>query len=148
MDQPVITALIAATTSLIVTVGGAMASNYWGNRRDHKADWRKMKLEHYREFVAAHSAAVHSAVDLLAKRRYADAVNSLTLVAPPQVLLALYSHQHEISAGNNHRNLDQAEKTLSNLLRLMRRDCQPKPPLDNPDFMFKTFDIPRLGPEK
>ncbi len=145
MDQPVVTALIAGTISLIGIVVSVVTSNVLGKKRDHEADWRKMKLEHYREFIAAHSAAVHSAADIPAKRRYADAVNSLTLVAPPQVLAALYSHQSETSERNSERSLNQVEKTLSNLLRLMRRDCQPKPPLDDSDFIFKTFDIPRLG---
>ncbi len=67
MNQAIVTTLVSALTSFFVAVGSVVGSNFLGKRRDHEADWRKMKLEHYREFIAAHSAAMHSAADVLAK---------------------------------------------------------------------------------
>ena len=42
MDETVYTALVSGAVALGVVV----LSHYFGRKRDHEADWRKMKLEH------------------------------------------------------------------------------------------------------
>ena len=60
-----------------------------------------------------------------AHARYADAVNALTLVAPPSVLAALYAFQEEISYRNTQRSIERHDHLANVLLREMRRDVRP-----------------------
>lgn len=135
-------ALVAAVVSGLVSISAVFLSDLFGRRRDREGEWRKLKLEQYQEFTLALSNAVHRKVDDAAKRRYADAVNSLALIAPPEVLAALYAFQDETSYRNQDRSQSQYEQRLSTLFREMRRDCQPKPPKDSSDAIFRTMDIP------
>jgi len=94
--------------------------------REHEADWRKAKLEHYREYVAALSGVVQGRnVTREAHARYADAVNALTLVASPSVLTALYAFQDEISYRNTQRSGERHDHLVNVLLREMRHDVRP-----------------------
>ncbi len=73
---------------LLLLLGGgllvAVVTYVLTKKREHEADWRKAKLEHYREYVAALSAVVQGReITPSAQARYADAVNALTLVASP-----------------------------------------------------------------
>lgn len=90
------------------------------------AGWRKAKLEHYRQYVAALWGMVQGkAITADAQARYADAVNTLTLVAPPSVLRALYAFQDEISYRNTQRSDERHDQLVNVLLRQMRRDVRP-----------------------
>jgi len=53
-------ALLTATTSVIGALAVASLTYIFTRRREHEADWRKMKLDHYREYIAALSGVVHS----------------------------------------------------------------------------------------
>jgi hypothetical protein len=136
----VISSLVAGTVSLIV----AFSAHIFGAKRDREAEWRKIKLEQYREFTAALSGVVHQGADELAQRRYADAVNNLILIAPHKVLEALYAFQDEISISNKQRSALKYEALFSDLARHMRQDCHPSKPGDGAQFIFRTMDIPRL----
>ena len=78
MDTPILTAVIAAATAL--TVAGF--TNYLTKARERESEWRKLKLERYREYVSALSGIVEGSATSEAHKRYADAVNELQLVAP------------------------------------------------------------------
>ena len=69
----VISSLVAGTVSLVV----AFLAHVFGAKRDREAEWRKIKLEQYREFTASLSSVVHRGADEEAQRRYADAVNKI-----------------------------------------------------------------------
>jgi hypothetical protein len=47
-------------------------------KREQASEWRKLKLDHYREFLAALSGIVTRRATPQAHARYADALNSLT----------------------------------------------------------------------
>lgn len=91
-------------------------------KREHESDWRKAKLEHYREYVAALAGVAQGRSAPTAQARYADAVNSLTLVAPPAVLKALYAFQDEISCRNTARSDEVHDRLFASLLAEMLRD--------------------------
>ena len=74
--------------------------------------------------------------------RYSDAVNSLTLVAPPRVLHALYAFQDEIGPRNATKSLARHDDALAMLLREVRRDVHPTVP-DDGTLSFRLFDAPR-----
>ena len=145
MDGAVFTALVSGAVALATVALTQGLSHYFGRKRDHEADWRKMKLDHYKEYVAALPGTVHHPYDAAVQRRYSDAVNTLSLVAPPKVLLALYPLLDETSVGNQTPTLLKYEALLSSLMRAMREDSHPKPPKNDSEFTFRTLDCP---PEK
>ena len=135
-------ALLAAAISGLVSLGVAILAHKFNRERDRESDWRKLKLESYKEYVLALSGVVHQGRDQAAQRRYADAVNSFVLIAPPKVLEALYAFQDEITFRNEDRSQARYEELFSDLCRAMRIDCHPQDPKDLAEFTFRTLDIP------
>jgi hypothetical protein len=144
MDGTVFTALVSGAVAL----GVVALTNFYGRKRDHEADWRKMKLEQYKEYITALSGTVHHPYDSAVQRRYTDAVNSMGLIAPPKVLIALYGFLDETSFKNVNRTSQKYDSLLSSLMRAMREDSHPKPPDDNKEFIFRTLDCPPDKDEK
>ncbi|MGD0831224.1 MAG: hypothetical protein ABR907_09795 [Terracidiphilus sp.] len=98
MDGTVFTALVSGAVALgTVTVTQAL-TYFFCKKRDHEEDWRKKKLEHYIEYLAAFSRAARKGSDSTEIRRYADAASSLALVAPPRVMIALKTFQDGIAS--------------------------------------------------
>lgn len=115
--------LTGVVTGCLAIIGVVLTS-YLTRKREHQADWRKTKLEHYREYVTALSGVVQGRlISAEAHERYADAVNSLMLVASGQVLEALYALLAETSSPN--RSDEVHDCLLNDLLRAMREDIQP-----------------------
>jgi hypothetical protein len=142
MDGTVYTALVSGVVALgTVTVTQAL-TYFFSRKRDHETDWRKLKLEYYKEYVAALSGTVHHGYDAAVQRRYSDAVNGLNLVAPPKVLIALYAFLDETSVKNQNRTNFKYDSLLSVLMRNMREDCHPTSPKDNVGFIFGTINVP------
>ena len=144
MDGTVFTALVSGAVAL----GVVALTNFYGRKRDHEADWRKMKLEQYKEYVAALSGTVHHPYDSVVQRRYTDAVNSMGLVAPPNVLNALYGFLDETSFSNRNRTPEKYDALLSSLMRTMREDSHPESPNDSAEFIFRTLSCPPDKDEK
>jgi|GEM_PF-5346752 len=142
MSPTVVAVIISSLVSGCVSLGVVALSDTFGRKRDREAEWRKVKLAQYREFTAALSGIVHHGTDEASQRRYADAVNNMTLIAPPQVLEALYAFQDETSFKNTQRNPVRYENLFSDLARKMRLDCHPIKPRDSEHFLFRTVDIP------
>jgi hypothetical protein len=142
MNSAFATVLISGATSIVSAYGVVALTHFYGRKRDHEADWRKMKLDHYKEYAGALSGIVHNGKDEAAQRRYADACNRLDLVAPPGVLIALYAFLDETSVRNRNRSDVKYESLLSDLFRKMRQDCHPSPPNDPVDFSFRTINVP------
>jgi hypothetical protein len=56
MEMGIVVAMIAAMTSL----AGAALSFFFAMRKEKEADWRKIKFEHYQEFMNSLSSIVGS----------------------------------------------------------------------------------------
>lgn len=136
------TSVLVATISAFAAIAVAVATYFFSRRRDREADWRKLKLDHYKEYVLALSGIVSRRSTTAAQARYSDAVNLMSLVAPRAVLQALYAFQDEISEANDSRTQRGHDESLAILLRAMRRDVQPTPPSDA-DLAFRLMDVPR-----
>ena len=142
MDGTVFTAPVSGAVALVtMSVNQPIACSF-SRKRDHQADWRKMKLEQYKEYVAALSEAVHHPYDSAAQRRYSDAVHSMGLVASPKVLVALYDLLDETSFRNRNETPEKYDTLLSSLMRAMREDSHPEPQDDSSEFIFRTLDCP------
>ena len=133
MDGTVFTALVSG----VVALGVVALTNFYSRKRDHEADWRKKKLEHCIEFIAAFSRAAREGSDLTAQLRYLDAENSLALVASTDVLNALNDFHDASISGKT----DDFEALHGSLMRAMRKDCHPKDPKDDSDLRFTRIDL-------
>ena len=142
MDAPIIVAITSAATALAV----AVATYAFSRRRDREADWRKARLEHYREFIAALSGITGRRALAADQVRYSNAVNSLTLVAPASVLRVLYDFQDEIGPRNLNKSPDSHDAAIANLLRELRCDIHPAAP-DDHALQFRLFDAPEVRAE-
>lgn len=137
-----VVAVIAAIASLFTAVMVSILTSALSRRREREADWRKLKLEQYQEFILALSGAVEGRESRDAHRRYADAVNTMSLIGSAKVLDALHAFQEEISYVNKNRSYDKEEVLRDALFRIMRSDINPNGNRDHPDFRFKLIGVP------
>src|ERR1039457_3327513 len=100
MDGTVFTALVSGAVALVTVAVTQPITYFFSRKRDHEADWRKMKLEQYKEYVAALSGTVHHPSESTVQQRFSDAFNSMALVAPQEVLVAMYALKDETSKKN------------------------------------------------
>jgi hypothetical protein len=138
MNPSVITASISAAAALVV----AAVSYALSKRREREAEWRKVKLEHYREYIAGLSGIVNERATPTSQARYSDAVNALLLVAPGSVLRALRAFQAEIAVSNKNRSDHRHDALLSDLVRAIRHDIHPGR-IDDRDLSFQVLGVPR-----
>jgi len=95
-------------------------------RKEHEADWRKLKFEQYREFILSASGIVEGRVTAAAHLRYADALNAMMLIAPAPVYQALAAFRDETSCHNIARSSRaEHDRLLTILVRAMRADMDP-----------------------
>jgi hypothetical protein len=132
------TAVISACAALV----GVWLGNHFAMRREHEADWRKMKLERYREYILALSGNVVERTTVAAQERYSDAANSLQLVAPPKVLQTLDTFLAFNSYRNPNENTQRHNQLLNDLVNAMRQDLQPA--YRGQDIQFRLIGIPKL----
>ena len=108
MESSILVAMISAAAA----VAAAAVSYTFTKRREREAEWRRLKLEHYREFVAALSGVVGERSTAASQARYSDAVNTMALVAPEEVLRALYRFQDEIRVSNQSKSQQRHDALL------------------------------------
>lgn len=143
MDQaPLVTVSITAGVSAVSAIIAVIITYVLTKRREHEADWRKLKFGQYQEFVLALSGTVRERATPEAHCRYADAVNSMSLVAPVRVLSALNAFQAEITYINNQRSDERHDELLAALLRAMRADIHPGHLAGDKSFPFRLLSIP------
>lgn len=136
-----VTAALAAAVSLIAGVMVAIVTSALTRKREHESEWRKLKFGQYQELLAAISGIVEGRSTPQAHARYADAVNSMALVAPSPVLMALHAFQNEISCKNISRSQTAHDRLLGDLLRALRADMLPKG-ADDAGIQFRLISTP------
>jgi hypothetical protein len=137
-------AILAALASGVFALIGVMVTSILAQRREHEADWRQTKIEHYQEFVTALSNIISGRSTPAAQERYADAVNALALVASPAVLDAVHAFQREISYLNRARSDARHDALLSEVMHAMRTDIQPNR-IKNPRCEFHFLAPPPVS---
>ncbi|WP_155520958.1 hypothetical protein [Ralstonia solanacearum] len=118
-------AILAALASGVFALVGVIVTSILAQRREHEANWRQSKAQHYQEYISALSAVVSGRSTPAAQERYADAVNALALVASPAVLDAVHAFQAEISYRNTVRSDERYDALLNVVIHAMRGDIQP-----------------------
>lgn len=135
MNGPIWIALIGAAAT-ILTVAFTYA---FTKRREREADWRKLKLEMYREFATAMAGMAEGDADDEDKARFNVASNSLHLIASKDVVASLEAFRREISASNQTRSIEAHDKLLSRLFWEIRRDLGDLPTTDPEEFRVKLY---------
>jgi hypothetical protein len=134
--------IITAGASAVTAIVAVIITYVLTKKREHEADWRRLKFSQYQEFILALSGIVRGRSTSEGHSRYADAVNSMALVAPLKVLSALKAFQKEISYTNNQRSDERHDQLLNVLLRAMREDIQPNRLSSDASFSFRLLAPP------
>ncbi|RQS67238.1 hypothetical protein DID96_21980 [Burkholderia sp. Bp8963] len=121
----VLPVILAALASGVFALAGVIVTARLTQHREHEAEWRQTKIEHYQEFISALSGIVAGRSTPAAQERYADAVNALALVASPAVLDAVHAFQAEITYRNSARSDERHDVLLNAAIQTMRDDIQP-----------------------
>lgn len=135
MDTPILVAVISAAASLAV----AAITFSLTKRKERDAEWRKQKLEHYREFLDALSGVVGSDATPEGQRRWARATNTIGLVASQQVLLALRLFQDVTAKSNPNPSSEAHDRVLNKLMLAIRTDLEVTPADDPATFSFRLW---------
>jgi hypothetical protein len=135
MDTPIFVAVISAAASIAV----AATTFFFTKRKEREAEFRKQKLEHYREFLDALSGTVGTDSTPEGQRRWARATNTIGLVASQRVLVALWKFQDAIAHSNPNPSTEEHDQKLNQLMLAIRADLGVTPE-DNPDdFSFRLW---------
>ena len=135
MDTPILVAVISAAASIAV----AAVTFFLTKRKEREAEWRKQKLEHYREFLDALSGTVGTDSTSEAQRRWARATNTIGLVASQQVLLALRQFQDATARSNPNSSQESHDQALNKLMLAIRADLNITPTDDPATFSFRLW---------
>lgn len=140
MDTPIVVALISASASLAV----AVITFFYTKRKEREVEWRKQKIEYYREFFDALNGIVGtggtSEVRREAQCRWARVVNTIGLVASQRVLVALWEFQDTIAKCNSNSSTEDHNKRLNLLMLAIRADLGITPVDDPTFFSFRLWD--------
>jgi hypothetical protein len=134
--------IITAGASAVTAIVAVIVTYVLTKKREHEADWRRLKFNQYQEFILALSGIVSGRSTSEGHLRYADAVNSMALVASWNVLSALRAFQNEISYINNQRSDERHDQFLNVLLHAMREDIQPNRLSSDASFSFRLMAPP------
>jgi hypothetical protein len=137
-----IIAVCATAISAVATICAVIVTYYLTKKKERDSEWRKLKFGQYQEFILALSGVVRERATREGQRRYADAVNSMSIVATPEILSALMNFQREISYKNSQRTQQKHDDLLDALIRLMREDIYPGQSKTAPDFSFYLLGMP------
>jgi hypothetical protein len=136
MDAPVLVAVISAAAGIFASA----LTFFLTKRKEHQAEWRKQKLESYKELLSAMSGVAVKQPSVEARSRFAHTTNHIMLVAAPPVLVALRALLDEISQeGGRH------DEFLTELMYSIREDLGIKPNRAGKDFLFKLSAAGQSG---
>ncbi|WP_164630514.1 hypothetical protein [Rhodopseudomonas sp. WA056] len=140
-----ITISVTAGASLITAILTAYLTSRFSKSREHEADWRRLKLARYQEFMDAASGLIEGRFTPETVVRFHDSANSIQLVASRPVLEALWDFLDVNACSNPNRNAETSSVALDKLIRAMRRDVRPRVEAD-PDRQFGFIRPPPNPP--
>ena len=119
-----ISVVLSGLLSGVIALAVAYVTLRGSIKRDHEADWRKVKLDHYQDFFRALSGTVGN-ITFERQEKYADAINRLSLVAPAEIMSKIYDFYDYTSVKNKKLTLDEHDKKLATPISEIRRDVKP-----------------------
>jgi hypothetical protein len=133
METSVIVAIISAAAVLVTSA----LTFFLTKAKERDAEWRKLKLEKYEELLTATSEL---AANKQSGQRFAKAANDVSLVASPQVLVALRAFLEPIiTPAHSTLTNDRHDDLFTSLIYAIREDLGIKPSRAHPDFRLKLW---------
>lgn len=137
METSIIVAIISASASIVV----AALSFALNKRAERKDALQERKLAHYQELLNALSdLAVDGINKEEANQRFAQAVNTIALVAPQPVIHSLMQFHDEVKFSNPNQSQEGHDRALKALVLAIRKSSD-LPFRDDPS----TFDFHLIG---
>jgi hypothetical protein len=133
VNAAIVVAIISAAAGLLASALTFSLTK----KKEREAEWRKQKLEHYKEMMAALNGVVGSPLSTDAKIRFANAANNIFLVGAPTVLVALRAFLDETATSNKNRSSDEChDRLLTELMFAIRDDLgiEPNKPISGYTF--------------
>ena len=119
METTVLIALISTCGSIVV----ASLTFYLTKKEKIKMEWQQIKINHYKLLLSAISDL---AIDTLdhneANLKFANASNTIALVAPQKVITALMNFHDEVKFSNKNKSIEKHDQLLKKLLLEIRKD--------------------------
>lgn len=132
MDTAIIVAFISAATGIIASA----LTFFLTKKKEREAEWRKQKLDHYKELVAALNDITGITGSSESKVRFAHAANNILLVGAPDVLVALRVFLDETA---QPAASDRHDEYLTALMYAVRADLGIRPNRAASDFQFRLW---------
>lgn len=137
MDASIWIAIISATAGLIT----ASVTYAITKRREREADWRKLKLEMYREFTLGVAGIAGRDATDENKKRFNTASNALHLIGSKEVVRALHAFRLQISERNTDRSIEAHDLLLSILFWEIRGDLGTQPTREPREFEVNCIHL-------
>ena len=118
MSPQIIVAITAAVASIVV----AALTYLFAKMKEKEEEWRKIKFEHYQEFMAALSSIVGTDETPDGLRRFAQACNTIQLVASPQAIQVLHDFREVLDGLAADTSPERQRALRSKLIRELRAD--------------------------
>ena len=113
MNTSIIVAIISACTSIVI----AALSFAWNKRAERKTLLQARKIAHYQELLNSISdLAVDGINKEEANQRFANAANTIALVAPQYVINALMNFHDEVKFSNPNKSQEGHDKSYGQCL--------------------------------
>ena len=129
--------VLAAIVSGILVIFAAIYTNYRTREKDLKMKEYEHKLERYKEFLGSFAEIGGRFKTYEAHIRFANAVNTLNIVASKDVLEEVYGLVKQAGYSTNDQ-----DETFKKVILVIRRDLHPKT-IEN----FERFEFPVLSTE-
>lgn len=139
METPIVVAFIAA----VAGIAGAIVTFSLTKKKEREAEWRKHKLEHYKELINSMSEIVFSEEMDSARSRFISAANAIFMVGSPEVLVALKNLMLEVSQNSSKRSQERHDALLTALMFAIRDDVGIKPNKPQQPFTFALISSKR-----
>lgn len=126
-------------TPVVTVIGGviaACATYLFTKWREREAEWRKDKMQVYKEFALSVGEYCEGASE--GRMRFVSACNGLNLVAPQPVIEAL----KKVNSENNTKD-GPFETRISRVFYEMRRDLKISPKDDAESFGVRIWQLPK-----
>lgn len=134
MTASIIVAIISAAAGILASALTFALTK----RKEREAEWRKRKLDHYKEFMAALNGLVGRASGET-RTKLANAANNIFLVAGPPVLMALRAYLDETATSNKNPSQEEHDRLLTELLFAVRDDLGIQPNRPPAEYRFRLW---------
>lgn len=138
MPNEIMVAVISVSGSIII----AAFSYFLTKQQQRENDWRNLKLDHYKNLLMSISDLAVDNEDVEAHYRFAQAMNTIALVAPQDVIEAMLEFHDGVKQSNENRSQILHDKLLATLLLTIRRDLKLSPKDKRNTFYYHLVGAP------